>query len=399
MDPEKNIENQLEQLAKAIPFGNSFVDGVMNRLETSSDTLQKQTIHIHFVRRLFMKTTVKFAAAAIVLIAAFLSLTLFKTVTPAYAIEQTVKACHSLRFIHLKCEPAGPGVEEIWVQFDENGQLGHLRMNFPNTADGPKDVVWEQGKAEVWFKAKKIDLTVREEAMLDRLKMSYSDLDPKLFVEKLYQSQKDKTGQIEIHESQSENEPIIIIATSNNFRKIYKVNPKTKLLEQIEHFELQNGEYKSLGTITYMDYNQPANPEIFVLNPPADVVHIDQTNQVIGLEQGQMTDDQVAIEVVRQFWQAIIDNDYRTAGQLMEGLPLPADTVKKLFVENFKTKVTKIISVGPVQPHPKPETKGVIVPCTIEYEMNGQTLQRTFDHIGVRQVYNQPGRWTIFGGI
>jgi hypothetical protein len=396
MNPEKNIETQLEQLAQAISSGETFIDGVMSRLETSSDKLQKQSIHINFVRRLFMKTTVKFAVAAIVLIAAFLSLTLFnKTVQTAYAIEQTVEANQSLRFIHLKCEPAGNGVEEMWVQFDDKGQLLHLRMNFPNTADGPKDVVWEEGKAEVWFKAKKSVVVVREEAMLARLKMSYCDFDPKLFVEKLYQSQKDKTGQIEIQESRSKGEPIIITSTLNDFRKIYKVNPETRLLEQIEHFELKNGEYKSLGIMKYLDYNQPADPKIFVLNPPADVMRVDQVANAIGLEQGQMTNDEVAIEVVRRFWQAIIDGDYKTAGQMYEGIP--ADALKKPFTENFK--ITKIVSVGPVKPHPMPETKGVIVPCTLEIEKDGQLVQQTFDRIGVRQVYNQPGRWDIFGGI
>ena len=53
MEPEKNIETQLEQLAQAITVDNSFVDNVMNRIETSSDNLHKtKTIHISLVRRI-----------------------------------------------------------------------------------------------------------------------------------------------------------------------------------------------------------------------------------------------------------------------------------------------------------------------------------------------------------
>lgn len=398
MNPDIKIEDQLEQLAQAVPSGDSFVSDVMSRIETSSDKPQKQSIHIHFVRRLFMKRTIKFAAAAIIIIAALVSLTqLDKTVTPAYAIEQTMEANRSLRFIHLKCEPAGEGIEELWAQFDENGQLQNLRMNFPNTVDGPKDVVWQEGKAEVWFKKKNSIAVVREEAMLARLKMSYADFDPKLIVENLYRSQSNEKVQIEIQDSHSKDQPIIITSTTNGFRDVFKVNPETLLLEQIEKYALKEGQYAFLGSIKYLDYNQLAAADVFVLNPPADVMRVDQTTQAIGLEQGQMTNDEVSIEVVRRFWQAIIDNDYQTAGQMMEGIP--AEALKKIFTENFKAKVVKIISVGPVKPHPNPATQGVIVPCTLEIEADGQTTQQTFDRIGVRQVYNQPGRWTIFGGI
>jgi hypothetical protein len=73
--------------------------------------------------------------------------------------------------------------------------------------------------------------------------------------------------------------------------------------------------------------------------------------------------------------------------------------LKKAFAENLKNKTVKIVSVGPVKPHPMPETKGVIVLCTLQVEANGQIVQVPYDKIGVRQVYNQPDRWTIFGGI
>lgn len=346
----------------------------------------------------FMRKTYKFAAAAIVIIAALLSLTLFdKTVQIAYAIEQTIEANQSLRFIHLKCEPAGNGVEELWAQFDDQGQLQHLRMNFPDTEDGPKDVVWQEGKAEVWFKAKKGAAVVREEAMLTRLKMSYGDFDPKLIVKKLYQSQNDKKDQIDIQESRSKGEPIIITLTSNDFRDIYKVNPETKLLQQIEKYKMKNGDYKLLGIIKYLDYNQPADPEIFVLKLPADVIRVDQTTQTVGLEQGEMTNEEVAIEVVRRFWMAVIAKDYDTAGQYLEGVP--GASLKIMFEEKVNVTFLEIVSVGPVGPHPNPQTKGVIVPCTLKIENNGKIEELTFGRLGVREVYNQPGRWTIFGGI
>jgi hypothetical protein len=390
----------LEQAIKALSQAD-VPDGPSEELlrETLKQVEHENTKTNPFVERIRkMRPLSKFAAAAVVMVAAILSLTLLdKTVAPAYALEQTITACESLRFIHLKCEPAGNGAEEIWAQFDSNGQLERLRMNFPNTDDGPKDVVWQEGKAEVWFKAKNTAAVVREQAMLARLKMSYGDFDPKLIVERLYQLQNDDKVQVKIEEPSSKDEPIVITSTSNGFRDIYKVNPQTRLLLQIEKYEMTNGDDKPLGIIRYLDYNQPAAPDIFVLNLPADVLKVDQTAQNIGLEQGQMTNDEAAVETVRRFWQAVIEEEYDKAGQYLEGVP--GVLLKQIFAEKLQIKVIEIVSVGPVQPHPNPQTGGVIVPCTLKVEKDGRIEEMSFDRLGVRQVYNQPGRWTIFGGL
>ena len=83
--------------------------------------------------RIIMKSrTSKLVAAAVIIIAVAISVTLLdRSVTPAYAIEQTIEANRGLWFIHLKCEPSTNGhVDEIWAQFDDNRQLTNLRMNF-----------------------------------------------------------------------------------------------------------------------------------------------------------------------------------------------------------------------------------------------------------------------------
>ncbi len=344
-----------------------------------------------------MKTKItKLAAATIILIAVVMSIMFFeKTTATAYAIEQTMEANRGLRFIHLKCEPQRENsMEELWAQFDQNGELEHLRMNFPDTMDGPKDVVWQEGKAQVWFKAKNGSIVVREENVLARLKMSYLDYDPKLIVEKLYQAQADGKETIEIEESAGDGEPITITSTRNGFQTVYKVDPETKLLEQLEKYELKNGQYEFTGLIKYLDYNEPVEADIFVLNMPADVMHVDQTTQEIGLVQGDLSDDEVAVEVVMQFFEALIAEDYAGAGRLMEGLP--AEKIQEGFGH---MKFIRIVSISPPIAHPNPATKGVVVPCTVEVERNGQISEWNLQRLGVRQVYNQPGRWTIFGGI
>jgi hypothetical protein len=110
-----------------------------------------------------------------------------------------------------------------------------------------------------------------------------------------------------------------------------------------------------------------------------------------------MTNDEAAIETARRFWMAIIDGDFDKAGHYLEGVP--GAYLKKMFEEKMRGKFIELVSVGPVQPHPNPQTGGVVVPCKLKIEKDGQIEEMIFDRLGVRQVYNQPGRWTVFGGL
>ncbi|MHC4989280.1 MAG: hypothetical protein ACYTFX_12430, partial [Planctomycetota bacterium] len=102
MKSEK-IEQNLEQLADAVGNRDSFVSDVMSRIANSPVQPSEKTQQNHVLRRILMKNTIKFTAAAVILIAATLSLTLFNQAVPsAYALEQTIQACHSVRFIHMR---------------------------------------------------------------------------------------------------------------------------------------------------------------------------------------------------------------------------------------------------------------------------------------------------------
>ncbi len=378
---------------------NSAKDTILVAAEAIDKPSRRPTIKMQNIRRIIMKSRIsKFAAAAVIIMAVVVAIGVFdKSISTAYAIEQTIEATRGLRFIHLKCEPAGTGVEEIWAQFDDKRELLRLRMNFPNTMDGPKDVVWQEGKAEAWFKAKKGILVVREENMLAQMKMSYKSLDPKLIGEQLYHAQADEKKQIEIQESRSKDEPITITWTRNGFRTVYKVNPETKLLQQLETYELKDEKYKFLGRTRYLDYNQPIDPAMFTFNDvPADVIRVDQTTQQVGLAQGDLSDEEVAVKVARQFFEALIAEDYDKAGKMLQGIP--GKKIQQMFGDK---KFLRIISIGDAAPHPRPEraTKRLVVPCVVEIEKNGQVSEWKLDELGIRQVYKQPGRWSIFGGI
>lgn len=344
-------------------------------------------------------------AAAIIVIAALLITFLEKSASPAYALDQTIKANHTVRYLHIKVFKDGKDEpKEFWVECGEAGQINSIRMQMPEWSspdDGAKVGVWKENKVQIWFKRKNILFIAREKTFADQMLKFVEECDPRLAVEHLYKQEQQGTVNVEIDEPSDKAKPIVVTATylpgsaSPNKREVLFVDQATKLVMAVEFYELKDGGYQHTGRQEYSQYNQPIEAKMFTLDEvPADAMRVDQTTQEVGLAQGQLSDEEIVVEVVRSFFEALIAQDYAKAGKLFEGIP--ADKIKEGFGDR---KFLRIISIGPVAPHPIPETKGLVVPCTVEIEKNGKKEQWNLERIGVRQVYNQPGRWTIFGGI
>jgi len=356
----------------------------------------------------------KFAAAAMILIAAVLSLTLLdKTVTPAYAIEQTIQALHSMRTIHVKLYyPGYPSPALVWAEYGEDGQIKSLRVSQPemlSPSDGDREAVVKDNIAQVWLKKRNMVFYIHDQAKVAEVGALFQEVDPKLLVQKLEDIQRKGAAQIEIEQPVQIDQPIIVTATLATEdpllgrRVVAVVDQATKLVTSLEtlkgdgtlahkngHFEMND-----FNKLEFLNYNQTFEKEIFVLNLPENVVVVDQITKVIGLERGQMTLDEVAIAVVRCFWDNILKQDYEAAGLMYQGIP--GDLLKNNCAGTLSEKINRIVSTGPTKPHPNPDYKnGVLVPCTIEFTRNGQIEQKTINYF-VIPVAGQPGRWTIAG--
>ncbi len=156
MKPDKNIEQKLQQLADAVGTRDSFVSDVMNRIEDSPvQTGRKQSRNI-VLRRILMKNPLKFTAAAVILIAAFLSLTVFDNSVPNVMandlLTSAIKAVKNTYSIHIKAKlrtlPADNFSHikldhdfvpvELWVKQSEDGRV-RMRFDKPRrqlTVDG-----------------------------------------------------------------------------------------------------------------------------------------------------------------------------------------------------------------------------------------------------------------------
>lgn len=184
-----NLERSLENLRlKTSPATDQRIlsdasDALAQSSQRYSDSKQTSS------RRTIMKKHwPKLAAAAVIIVAVVASITVLQeSSTPAYALEQTIQANHSVRTIHIRDFPAGAErPKEFWAEFGDSGELLHCRAEFPQSEDGSKTVIWQDDKAEVWFKAKKLHLIIKDKMAAGKLLREIVELDPKLAVDRLH---------------------------------------------------------------------------------------------------------------------------------------------------------------------------------------------------------------------
>ncbi len=119
---------------------------------------------------------------------------------------------------------------------------------------------------------------------------------------------------------------------------------------------------------------------------PANAERLDVGSTDLGLVQGQLSDEEVATTVVRQFFESIKAGDYDAAGRLV-----PIGGAGALRENLAAIKILRIVSVGPATPIPARGNKVLGVPCTIEYEEDGQKNLITLRAIIVQQA----DRWML----
>jgi len=380
------------------------LDNAWSAYEKSKKTKSAQAQPIVW-RAIMKKPITKFAAAAVIMLVVVLSITfLDNAVTPAYAIEQTIQASHSVRYLHIRNSVVSQDEPmEFWVEFDASGQLKNMRFNKPawmDPGDGTTVLVWKNNKAQLWIEKKNFLVTLKDTQIADNAIQAVEQMDPKLAVERLKREQEEGGIELTIEEPANKVEPIVVTATSTKEddnspfqRMVLFVDQATRLVNSAELYKLEAGEYQKVITVEYFDYNQPIASEMFTLdNIPSDAMRMDQTTQEVGLAQGDLTDEEMGVELIRQFLQALIERDYAEAGKLWGGVP--AERMEKAYGQ---IRFIRIISIG--EPVPHSVTGGLYVPCTVEIEENGKISQWQPEHSYVRQVHGQPERWEIIGGF
>ena len=356
-------------------------------------------------KNMLQRLPLRVSAAAATVVAAGIGL--FMAPTPrAYALDDTPKVNGHITSIHFQDEVPGKlradangkltydlvrsvtNITEGWAEYGEDGKLVRLKVEIPFTVDGTKIVAWQNGKATVWFKDKKGMATVAE----PNLGLMYGQLrqqfDPKLVMDRLKEAETKGKVKIVTQEGSEPQPlmPIVMIAQwsePSDLREVYLVDRNTNLVEQVETFRMKGGNLVFTERKRFLDYNQPIPESVFTLNPPKEVVRMDQTTQEVGLPKGDLSYNEIGQKVAREFFEALVAKDYDKAGMLLEGMPGKA---LKDLAEKRKMQFLKIVSIG-TPTSGLARQGGVRVPCQIEMEMSWP--------LGVRPISPQSRNWIV----
>lgn len=394
--PLPDFEKWKENHPKAIEI-------LKSRAEKSIPATGRRIESFRIVSAIIKNRIAKFAVAAAIVAILALSITfLEKIVTPAYAIEQTIRANSTLRYLRFRYFSASEEEpKQGWCEFDQNGQLKNVRIDWPDWL-GAELVVWKQGVTQIWSRKQKRLTTFSDEVYTARVLKMAAKHDPRLAVERLHEREKQGKVTIEVEQPRDKAEPIVVTATylpgsqHPGRRVVLFVNQATKLVTTLELYQWEDDKYEYMGVYEYYDYNVPIDADIFNLDDEvgADVRHIDTRIQDVGLEQGDLANEEIAAKVVGEFLQALIAPDYAKAGVICGGMS--AAEIESGFGE---LNITRIISIGEPVPYDKPNEvflNNLHVPCTIEIEENGKVQQR-LKIFNVRQVLGRRRRWMLDG--
>ena len=351
-----------------------------------------------------MRSTIaRLAVTAVVIVAAVAAITISnKSVPAAFGVEQVIDDYNNVRFLHVKQFWANrQEADEFWIKSDEHGHVAKARYYLPVTEDGVKLITWTPERAEIWFKSKKGFLICQNKQAGDWMQKILEQCQPKLVTKRHLEDQKAGKVDIDTQRPQDKQKPALIVVTyKDKLQKgIYFIDQSTDLITRIEVYGTENNKEVLKSKMEYFDYNVPIDEKMFSLKDeiPKDVSVTNQLTQLIGIPQGNMTDEQAAAETVRQFFQALIDKDYKKAGSIFSGIS--EEEAKKYF---SKLNVTAIISIDTPTPHPKTGPHSFRVPCKLEITTpDGKKTTwepyGPFTRCGDDEMH--PDRWIIHGGI
>ncbi len=305
----------------------------------------------------------------------------------AYAFVQTVEAMQGKRSFHIQTYFQQRRHDEFWAEFDKQGNLVRFRQEEDPTPNGPMITIWENGILNRYSPRRNLHQYSRlpnTEYGLEGLEQ----FDPETIVQEIH-------ALVEAGKAVMETDPLArytklmtlrVTRKNKSLKQVLVVNPVTKFVVRVDDY--WGGEEGGVfhHGIEVLEYNEAMDPRLFVPDFPQDAILMDQVTQEVGMAQGNMTEKEVAEEVVRQALETWAQKDYPKAGKLFGGLP------PEWFAQFDDIRPVHIISIGEAEPIEDEDRPPYQVRCQYETERNGRKWNITLG-LAAFDVDGQPGRW------
>ncbi len=342
-------------------------------------------------------------AAAVLVILGVLAVLLHRSASPAYALEQTIAAAKDIRYFHFRFQ--GDSEEynkEAWIEYDPEGSLRNVRVNI-RSGDVKQAMVWSQGITQYLLWHSHELLIFDDQEYTDKVLFFVRRYDPRQAIGYLQQRAQEGGIQVQIDQPADGTAPITVTVNYDpnaflidkpmpRMRELVSIDPASKLIRHVQVEKLAEGRYVNSGVYEYLDYNQPFAPGLFDLKreAPADVKCSDTTGIPMGIEQGSLTDAEIAVKVVREFLDAWAAKDYERAAQIHGYMATgEAQSLRDNVLQ--RKNILRVVSIDSPAVPERPLT-GLLVPCTVQYEENGTSKIGRFEF---RVSKSSRNRWRI----
>jgi len=411
MKPEKRIEKILRRI-DVIPDAERRRLRLEMLLEARDNTQKSTSADAQpIIRKLIMNRHIWKVVASLVVAATVIGVIgiVQNGNQAAYAFEQTVAAMQGKRSFHIRTYWRSPTwiKDEYWAEFDEHGQLIRLRQAEWLGRKAPEVVViWEN---QIKYQYELDDNRGEPGILLISNKKHHVDeedleeFDPETIVEQFNRKIGKADATVAISNSQTQNGHIVVEVSDNDrrWRRVLRVDPETSLVLRMDTYVpydpdeddedesyVEGNERYSRG-IEVLEYNKPLDPKLFQPNFPSDTIIVDQTSGEVGMAQGDLSDKDVASEIVCRALEAWAADDYKTAGLLFGGAP------KEFFMQRaFEKPIGRIIVEEPEWMPLEPNRPRYGVKCRYVSERRGRWATTRIVYC-VTTVAGQPGRWFI----
>ena len=328
--------------------------------------------------RMLMKSRVtKLSAAAMIIIAVALSMTfLDRSISPAYAIEQTIKALNEISTVHVIGTNWDGRRFESWCKI--NPESGKSEWGcIDETPHGYKIASTPKGSC-VWdANGNVVKLTNRIIATNDsRYAYIFKDLSNRLAKPK-----GDEKITIYREKDQVTDKEVIVIwvVTKMKDYKVY-IDPVTKLPTRM-HFDRADNMQQICKTVDKVFYNVELPQGMFDFEIPDEFVKdrsaLEDPN--MGMSAVGLTHEEASVVIAERYWKTAIAGDWETHRKLA-----PID-------ESWKTGYRRnppveLIEVG--KPYPERGCSGLIVPCIVRFK-DGK-VEESKAVVNYREINGQP---------
>ncbi len=402
MKPAENIEKLISKINVTPDAGKDrkTLDDILAAQERSKKKLPAGK-RPHLVRLIMKNRMTKLTVAAAAIAAVCI---LMQIPGAAYALQDTIEAYNSIRWVHINVSDVfshETRTSEAWLGCDEQGNVTKIRFQSDDVGDaiGGLTITGDSGQSQAWLPDHNLHLTGCGDVSI-LLSYDVSELDPGFLIKELREQESRGEVILDINEPTDKREPITVTVTypqgsrSEDWKKVFYIDQATKLVIRIDKFERKDQEFQHVKTLEFFDYNQEIDQKMFTLagEVPSGATAADMSEAEAGLAQGDMTDEQIATEVTREFFKALIAKDFVRAGRLY--LAAPDFLVEKLVMG---ANVLKITSIEPGRPDPDPDSSTMLVSCKALAESGGQYFDLNAWEVRVSRVDEDANIWLISG--